>query len=196
MLIYNSQLKPLAMPEYGRNIQNMVDHCVTIENRDERNHCARTIIKMMDTMFPERRNEANREQQLWDHLAIMSDFALDIDYPVEPVKPENLTSRPETVPYTADNRHLRRYYGSIITRMIDRAAEYPEGPERDTLVMLIANHMKKTLCQTTADNVTDRRVFNDLADFSNGRIVLNPETHQLHRFHIIKPQPSKKKRKR
>ena len=142
MLLYNTQLKKLILPEYGRNIQNMVDYCLTIEDRDERNHCAYSIVDTMVTMFPELQNEADYVHKLWDHLAIMSDFKLDIDYPYDVVKEENLESKPEPIHYALEKIKFR-HYGKIIERMIVRAAQYPEGEERDALVMLLANHMKK-----------------------------------------------------
>ena len=86
---YNTQEKRLALPEYGRNIQNMVDYCVTIEDREERKRCANSIINVMGNMFPHLRDVNDFKHILWDHLAIMSDFKLDIDYPYEIVRRKN-----------------------------------------------------------------------------------------------------------
>ena len=97
MLDYNTQLKKLALPEYGRNIQQMVDHCCSISDKEERTRCAYTIIRSMGNLFPQLRDEADYKHKLWDHLAIMSDFKLDIDYPCEIVKEENLESKPESL---------------------------------------------------------------------------------------------------
>ncbi len=196
MLLYNTQLKKLILPEYGRNIQNMVDYCLTIEDRDERNHCAYSIVDTMVTMFPELQNEADYVHKLWDHLAIMSDFKLDIDYPYDVVKEENLESKPEPIHYALEKIKFR-HYGKIIERMIARAAQYPEGEERDALVMLLANHMKKLIYQINNEDVEDSKIFNDLAYYSNGVIRLDPETHKLHEYQvIIPPQSSGKKKKK
>ena len=83
MVEYNSDRSQLALPEYGRNIQQMVDHCVTIEDREERTRCAYSIVQVMGNIVPQLRDEADSKHILWDHLAIMSDFKLDIDYPYE-----------------------------------------------------------------------------------------------------------------
>ena len=80
---YTSELKRLVLPEYGRNVQQMVDHCMTIEDRAERTRCANTIINIMGNLFPHLRDIEDFKHKLWDHLAIMSDFKLDIDYPYE-----------------------------------------------------------------------------------------------------------------
>lgn len=196
MLLYNTQLKKLILPEYGRNIQQMVDYCMTIENRDERTHCAYTIIDTMITMFPEVRNEADYERKLWDQLAIMSDFKLDIDYPFDVVKEENLETKPEPIHYELEKIKFR-HYGKIIERMIARAAEYPEGEERDALVMLLANHMKKLIYQINNEDVDDRKIFNDLYHYSRGAIRLDPETHKLHEYQVVvQPQATGKKKKK
>lgn len=195
MLLYNTQLKKLILPEYGRNIQQMVDYCMTIEDRDERTHCAYTIIDTMITMFPEVRNEADYERKLWDQLAIMSDFKLDIDYPFDVVKEENLETKPEPIHYELEKIKFR-HYGKIIERMIARAAEYPEGEERDALVMLLANHMKKLIYQINNEDVDDRKIFNDLYHYSRGAIRLDPETHKLHEYQVVaQPQATGKKKK-
>ena len=146
MLTYNSQLKKLALPEYGRNIQQMVDYCCTIEDREERNKCAYSIINTMSNLFPQLNQEADFRHKLWDHLAIMSDFKLDVDYPYEVVKPENLETKPQPVGYKLESIKMR-HYGKIVDQMIQRACEYPEGDEKEALVMLIANHMKKLIYQ-------------------------------------------------
>ncbi|MCQ2288231.1 MAG: DUF4290 domain-containing protein [Muribaculaceae bacterium] len=197
MLTYNSQLKQLLLPEYGRNVQQMVDHCMEIADREERNRCAFTIVSIMDNMFPENRTEEGYKRKLWDHLAIMSDFKLDIDYPYEVVKQDNLDSKPEMLKYQLEPIKYR-HYGKIIERMIDRAAEYPEGEERDALVMLLANHMKKLIFQINKEDVEDGKIFKDLYNYSRGRINLHVDTHSLHEFKEAPQQNNggKKKKKK
>ncbi|MBQ1611068.1 MAG: DUF4290 domain-containing protein [Muribaculaceae bacterium] len=199
MYKYNSQLKKLALPEYGRNIQQMVDYCCTIEDREERTKCAYSIIATMGNLFPQLRDEADYVHKLWDHLAIMSDFKLDIDYPYEVVKAETLDSKPAPMNYKLENIKMR-HYGKLIERMIERACEYPDGEEKDALVMLIANHMKKQIFQINKEDVDDTKIFNDLSFYSKGKINLDPATHTLHQFKEAptanqKQQGKKKKKK-
>ena len=198
MLTYNSQLKKLALPEYGRNIQQMVDYCCTIEDREERNKCAHSIINTMSNLFPQLKQETDYEHKLWDHLAIMSDFKLDIDYPYETVKPENLETKPVPIKYKHDGIKMR-HYGKIVDQMIQRACDYPEGEEKDALVMLIANHMKKLIYQISNEDVEDAKIFKDLEFFSKGQITLDPATHKLHQFKVApttQATTSKKKKKK
>ena len=195
MLSYNTQLKQLALPEYGRNIQRMVDHCLSIEDRDERTRCAYSIIASMANLFPELKNGGNYDHKLWDHLAIMSDFKLDIDYPCDIIRPDNLTSRPDTVPYGANGVRYR-HYGKTIVEMIGKASEMPEGEERDTLVRYVANHMKKLMLGVNKDGVDDEKVFHDLAELSHGAIRLSSEQMRLHEFKEAPVPAGKKKRKK
>ncbi len=181
MLEYNSDRTQLALPEYGRNIQQMVDHCVTIEDRDERTRCAYTIVQVMGNIVPQLREEEDSKHILWDHLAIMSDFKLDIDYPYEIINKDNLAVKPKPIPYQADNlKH--RHYGKIMVDMIKQACAYEDGPEKDALLLLIANHMKKVLLSISKDGIEDQRVFNDLREISGGKINLDPEKWILHEF--------------
>ena len=181
MLEYNNQKEALKLPEYGRNIQQMVEYCTNIEDRDERNRCAKTIIQSMGNLFPHLRDDPDFKHKLWDHIAIMSGFMLDIDYPYEVIKEENLRTLPQAVDYQLEPIRFR-HYGKIIEQMIGRACEYPEGNERDSLVMLIANHMKKLIYGINKEDVEDEKIFNDLAIYSKGKIKLNTVTHKLHVF--------------
>ena len=197
MLTYNSQLKKLALPEYGRNIQQMVDYCCTIADREERNKCAYSIINTMSNLFPQLNEETDYKHKLWDHLAIMSDFKLDIDYPYEIVKPESLESKPIPVKYKLEGIKMR-HYGKIVGQMIERACDYPDGEEKNALIMLIANHMKKLIYQINNEDVEDAKIFKDLEFFSNGRIKIDPATHSLHEFKVAPAQqaPTSKKKKK
>ncbi len=198
MLTYNSQLKKLVLPEYGRNIQQMVDYCCTIDDRDERNKCAHSIINTMSNLFPQLKQENDYEHKLWDHLAIMSNFTLDVDYPCEIVKPENLDTKPVPIKYKHEGIKMR-HYGKIVDQMIERACQWPEGDEKEALVMLIANHMKKLIYQISNEDVEDAKIFKDLEFFSKGLIKLDPATHKLHQFKLAptaQPAAQKKKKKK
>ncbi len=195
MIAYNTKLKSLILPEYGRNIQQMVDYCMTIPDKDERTKCADTIIKTMAVLFPKIREQEDYRQKLWDHLAIMSDFQLDIDWPVEVISADVRQSKPEKVTYTSADMPYR-HYGKSIQRMISRAVLMEPGEEKDALIMLLANHMKKLMMAFNQDTVEDSRIFKDMAAMSHGEILLSPEHHRLLDFQIIAPPSGKKKKKK
>ncbi len=197
MLIYNSQLKKPVLPEYGRNVQQMVDYCVELTDRDERTHCAYTIVETMAQLLPQVKQEVDYRHKLWDHLIIMSDFKLDVDFPFEILPQPSADDKPLPIQYNNDQIKFR-HYGKIIEHMIERAAQYPEGEERDALVMLIANHMKKLIFQISNEVVDDGKIFKDLALYSHGKIRLEQGSHVLHEFQAVevKQQGNKQRRKR
>ncbi len=169
MMEYNTKQKKLPLPEYGRSVQKMVDHALTIENREERQHCAQTIIGIMESMFPNMRELPDYKRKLWDHLAIMSDFKLDIDYPMEVIKKEKFNEPPSKIPYqTGEIRN--RHYGRIVENMIAHACTMNEGPDFDKFIELIAVQMKKNYIAWNKDNVEDKRIFDDLRIYSKGKI--------------------------
>jgi len=175
---YNTAEKRLTLPEYGRNIQNMVDYCVLIEDRTERRNCADTIINIMGSMFPHLRDVNDFKHILWDHLAIMSDFKLDIDYPYEIVKLENLYARPPKIPY--NNSQIRyRHYGQTLEQMIRKATALNEGEERDQLIKMLANQMKKSFLAWNKETVDDEKIFKDLNELSGGKIALDSDVYKL-----------------
>ena len=172
MLEYNSQQKQLVMPEYGRNVQQMVDHCLTIEDREERTRCAHTIINIMGNLFPHLRDIDDFKHKLWDHLAIMSDFKLDIDYPCEIVRKENLDTLPERIPYSTSNIRYR-HYGKLTEQMMQKAQLMSEGEEREVLVNMLANYMKRSYLTWNKDNVEDEKIWQDVRDYTHGTKHIN-----------------------
>lgn len=175
---YNTQQRRLPLPEYGRSVQNMVDHALTIEDRAERQRCANTIVNIMGGMFPHLRDVADFKQKLWDHLAIMADFKLDIDYPVEIVKKESLEIKPQRILYSQHDIRFR-HYGRFVQDMIKLAVDYQEGEERNQLIRMIANHMKRDYLNWNKDGVEDQKILDDLCELSGGKIKLSAEDLRL-----------------
>ena len=165
---YNTQKVKLTMPEYGRNIHNMINHCVAIEDPEKRKICAYSVINVMGNMFPHLRDVNNFKHILWDHLAIMSDFKLDIEYPYEIIKREELYSSPGKIEYSRPTMKYR-HYGKILEKIIDIAAKMEEGNKKVQLVKMIASQMKKSYVQWNK-NVDDEKIYEDLADLSGGKI--------------------------
>jgi hypothetical protein len=187
---YNTKRKKLPMPEYGRNIQNMVNHLLTIEDRNKRNKAAQTVIDVMGNLYPYLRDVSEFKHKLWDHLAIMTDFKLDIDYPYDPPSPEILHEKPARVAY---NQHSLKYrhYGLIITKMIDTAINM-EGDEKRILIEQIANQMKKLYLAWNKDSVEDDKIFKDLEEMSGYKLKVPSDL----KLGDIKVQTVKKKKKK
>lgn len=175
---YNTQRKRLPLPEYGRSIQNMVDHALTIPDRAERQRCANTIINIMGNLFPHLRDVPDFKHKLWDHLAIMSGFQLDIDYPYEVIRKDNLITPPDSIPY---NHHRMRYrhYGHTVEVLIKKAVSFPEGREKANLIAMIGNHMRKDYITWNKDSIDDKKLAEDLYELSEGQLTLTDEIFRL-----------------
>ena len=168
---YNTSRKKLNLPEYGRNIQQMVDHLSIVEDRDERNRLAKVLIGIMGNMNPHLRDINDFKHKLWDHLFIMSDFKLDIDSPYPIPNFETYTEKPRKVPYPTQPITYK-HYGRSIELMIQKAIEREEGQQKDALTQLIANHMKKAYLMWNNDSVSDEDIIRDLGVLSKGKLAL------------------------
>lgn len=166
----------IILTEYGRNIQNMVQLAMQIEDKEERTRCVNSIIDTMGIFFPHLRDVSDFKHKLWDHLAMMSNYKLDIDYPYE-VPQAPVQTVPEKVPYPAGKVRYR-YYGSFITQLVN-AAEKLEGEERERYIGVLANHMKRSYLAWNKDNVEDKTILQDLYDISGGKINLLHSDFQL-----------------
>lgn len=164
---YNTQRRRLPLPEYGRSVQNMVDHALTIEDREERQRCANTIVSIMEGMFPYLRELPDFKHKLWDHLAIMSDFKLDIDYPYEVVKKEGLEVKAERIPY--HNGSIRyRHYGRLLLEIIKKAKTIEDKEEQRQLASILANQMKRSLITWKKEIPDEQKIVDDLRELSDG----------------------------
>ncbi len=197
-LDYNTQRDALKLPEYGREIQKMVEHAMTLPTKAERQRCAETIISIMQRMFPQNRESREYNQKLWDHLALMSNFQLDIDYPYDVHQAENLSTRPEPLPYPMKDIPVR-HYGHMLFEVFEQLKTMPAGRERDELVRQTANQMKKSLLQWSHGAATDAKVAADLEHYTNGAIRLDLNTFRFEKINekelMANNEPRKKKKK-
>lgn len=161
---YNTERKKLILPEYGRNIQIMVSHLLTIDNRDERNRAAQAVIDVMGNVSPHLRDVSDFRHKLWDHLAIMSDFKLDIDSPYPTPSINKLYEKPDRLSYSS-NKIKYRHYGKLTERLVDKIKEKESGEERDELFRLAANYMKKSFLVWNKESVEDEHITNDLCEY-------------------------------
>lgn len=195
-LDYNTQRPKLKVSGYGREIQQMVDHCITLPTREERLACAKVIVATMEKKVPSTQSPADRKQTLWHHLALMSDFKLDIDYPVEITSAEQIMSKPEPLAYP--NTYIPvRHYGKEMFLLFDKLKEMEPGRERDELVRRAANQMKRCLVMWGHGNSDNEKVASDLAKYTDGIIQLDLSTFTFDKIDVASArQDSKKKKKK
>ena len=168
---YNTNRTKLLMPEYGRNIQQIVEYCKSIPSKDERNEVAKTIVEFMGQRNPHLRDEENYKHKLWDHLYILADYDLDVDAPYPFPTKEELAQKPNRMDYPSfDNEY--KFYGKSILQLIDRAIELEEGEEKEALIQVIANNMKKSYNVYNKEHVQDEVIFRHLKELSQDKLDL------------------------
>ena len=168
---YNTNRTKLLMPEYGRNIQQMVEYCKLLPSKEERNEVAKTIVEFMGQRNPHLRDEENYKHKLWDHLYILADYDLDVDAPYPFPTREELAQKPNRMDYPSfDNEY--KFYGKSILQLIDRAIELEEGEEKEALIQVIANNMKKSYNVYNKEHVQDEVIFRHLKELSQDKLDL------------------------
>jgi len=177
-LTYNSTRPDLKISEYGRNIHTMIAHCVSLEDRDERNKCARSIIKTMGHLFPQLRDVEDFNHKLWDHLHVMSDFQLDVDSPYPKPAPESFDSKPKKVDYPKNDIRLG-HYGKTIEQLLIKVMEMEDDEERQKATISMANVMKRTYVVWNQNSVRDEVIASDLVKLSNGKLKLEDPERDL-----------------
>jgi len=218
MLEYNTSRNHLAIKEYGRNVQKMIEYAITIEDRQKRTETAKAIIRVMAEIHPDTKESSNPAdlqnqsidywRKLWDHLFIISDYRLDVDAPFPMPAPEEKTTQ-NTQHHYIKSKISFRTYGRNMEAIIKKVAQYPM-PQREVMGKILANHLKKLYLLYNRNTVSDDLILNQLKELSEGKIVLtedfqlfstkeimknNGNTHFVQTGNIKKPN-RKKKRKR
>jgi hypothetical protein len=169
---YNTQREQLTMPEYGRSIQKMVDMAVQMADRAERQQCANTIVKIMSGILPATTNKADDEHRLWNHLARIAHYKLDIDYPVDIIPQEEAQAHPAPIPYPAKDIK-RRHYGHLVEQALEYVMTLEDETKRLFLTENIANQMKQNLYIWNKDSMDNALVAQDIERYSNGKLHLD-----------------------
>lgn len=168
---YNTQKSYLNMPEYGRIIQQLVERCKEVADRNERNEMAKAIVDFIGQRNPQLRDEENYNHKLWDHLFILANYDLDVDSPYPIPSPEELMSKPKKLEYPKLQGDFK-FYGKSILQLIEKAIELEDGDEKEALIEVIANNMKKSYNVYNKEHVTDDVIFRHLKELSENRLDL------------------------
>lgn len=193
-LNYNTQREHLVLPEYGREVQKMVDYAIALPTKEQRQRCAMTIIKIMERMFPQSKESMNYERKLWDHLAIISGFKLDIDYPVDISEAKNIATKPQPMDYPQQTPPVK-HYGSMVFELFEKLKDMKPGRERDELTRLTANQMKRNLMQWSHGSSDDEKIASDLARFTDGKVQLDLDTFKFNVGSMKEPSEKRRKKK-
>ena len=179
-LHYNTAREKLRMPEYGRNVQKMVDYVKTVEDQEKRNEQAKAVVNVMEIINPQVHLQENYEQKLWDQLHIISGFGLDIDSPYPVPAMDTISERPREVPI--ETKPIRyTHYGRNIESIVDLIAEQEDGETKTAMIRSLAIYMRQQYLIWNKDMVADQTIFDDIVKLSEGRIHI-PEGLQLTRI--------------
>lgn len=194
-LDYNTRRTPIVLPEYGREIQLMIEHAISLPRKEQRQQCAETIIRIMKRMIVPVGKPEDFEQRLWHHLALISGFRLDIDFPFEIKPSEEDGDDTVRIPYP-DNKIKVRHYGKLLFGLFEKLKTMPEGPEKDKLAQYTANQMKHQLTICTNGSANNNKVMADLEKYTDGSVRLDPETFRFDKSSESKEKNDKKKKKK
>ncbi len=172
---YNTQREKLILPEYGRNIQNLVNELKKIEDKEKRTEMAKYIVHLMNNVS--NRTHSNQYHKLWYHLAVMANFELDIDYPYSLPDPTEITKKAPKPEYKK-NKIMFRYYGKNIENLLNAIAEMEDEGYKRFLTEITANHMKKLYVTWNKAQITDNVILEDIKKITNGK--LNYTTEEIH----------------
>lgn len=172
---YNTTRGNLLLPEYGRNVQNMIAHAMEIADREERNRAAQAIIEVMGQLNPHLRDVDDYRHKLWTHLFIMSEFKLDVDSPYEKPVKETLDEKPKQVDYPKSKIRYG-HYGQYTQRILEGAKDLTSEEERQYLKRTMANFMKRQFLAHNNGAVENEVIANQLKELSKGQMILeNPD---------------------
>lgn len=192
---YNTQRDKLVMPEYGRTVQNMIQHALTLENREDRQRCAETIVDIMSNMQPQLREQSDFRHKLWDHLAFMSNYELDVDYPFAVTRLDEESAKPQPLNYPKKNIR-NRHYGNLVEQLLAHLATMEEGEERDALLEDVANQMNQNLYDWNRDAADPEKIAADVARYTDGRVQLDVEHFKFDSVVQGSGMPSSKRKKK
>ena len=167
---YNTSRNKMILPEYGRNIHKMVEHCLTIEDRQKRTECAQAIVGVMSNIAALQKDVTDFRQKLWDHLMIISDFRLDIDAPFVLPTRESTEVKIGKIPYPKSRIEIK-HYGKNTQKLIETAVAIEDEEDRKNFAFQVANHMKKSYLLWNKDVVTDEKILEDLAFMSGNKLA-------------------------
>ena len=168
-LDYNTQREKLLMPEYGRNVQKMVDKVRAIPNKAMRDEQAEAVVKVMEILNTQVHSQENYEQKLWDHLYMISGFDLDIDAPYPMPEKSRLETPPAMIP--VKRKPIKAtHYGRNIESIIELIAGMEEGDDKTAMIRSLAIYMRQQYLIWNKDSVADETIFQDIEKLSDYRI--------------------------
>ena len=157
------------MKEYGRHIQRMVEHVLTIEDRQKRQQQAQVVIELMGFLNPHLKNVEDFRHLLWDHLFFVSDFKLDVDCPYPIPTKETYKLKPDPLPYPK-RKPRYSHLGKNLEIVIDKALKEENPEKRVGFANAIAYYMKLAYSNWHKELVHDDGIRAELNVITSGKL--------------------------
>jgi hypothetical protein len=185
---YKVSETPLALREYGRNVQEMINYAKTIEDRDRRSDVAAEIVRIMHALNPAPKDTEDFRRKMWDHLFFMADYELDIDAPYPIPEPGQVLARPKEPLAYYRGRPRYRQYGRGIELMLEKAAEMENPEKKEAYINLIANTMAQFLRNINRYDTPAEVIAEQMQELSKGKIKVKAE--DLEMIDVPEPKPN------
>lgn len=174
-LEYNTRRSPLILREYGRNVQNLVAHIKSLEEKEKRNKLASVLVELMKMINPEfNKDAAEYTQKVWDDLFIISKFDLDVESPFPIPEATILDRKPDRMRYQS-NEIKYRHYGRNIEILINNAVAMEDPAEKETAIIAIGKLMKSFYMTWNKDNIEDEQVLKNIRQLSKDQLSIDIE---------------------
>lgn len=177
---YNTTRNHLIMKEYGRHIQKMIEHTLTIKDKETRQKNAYAVIELMGFLNPHLKNIEDFRHKLWDHLFLISDFTLDVDSPYPIPTRETLKAKPERLRYPKKYPKFN-HLGKNIEVVIDKALKEENPDKKQGFANAIAYYMKLTYSNWHKELAHDDTIQSELSAITQGELEFNNRPFVKHR---------------
>lgn len=167
---YNTTRNKLAMREYGRHVQKMVEHILTIEDPERKQKNANAVIELMGFLNPHLKNVEDFRHKLWDHLFLISDFKLEVDSPYPIPTRETLKAKPKSLPYPKRSSKYA-HLGKNLEDIINRALEEQDPEKKQGFANAIAYYMKLAYNNWHKEVVHDDAIQSELTEITDGQLT-------------------------
>ncbi len=172
MFEYNTARSNVILKEYGRNVQKLAEHIMTIDDRDKRTQYATTLVELMRQLNPSVRENNETTQKLWDDLFIMTNFELDVDAPYPMPEVDILTKKPKRLSYNTDPVSYK-HYGKNIEKLIEKAIATETDEERKDAIIYMGKLMKGFYQTWNKENVDDAVIVKNIKEISKGKLDIS-----------------------
>lgn len=185
---YNSQLEPIILKEYGRNVQKIVQKIIAEPDNEVRLKLGHSLVGLMKQLAPSQKDNQETVQKIWNHLHIIADFQLNLENPPYPIpSPDLFTAKPKKVPYH-DTKLSMRQYGKNIELLVQKAIDIEDEEEKENTVIYLGRLIKRFHHAWNPDSIIeDELIIEQIKRLSKGKLTVDLEKVKSGNLFYSKP---------